>query len=59
MVRLKVILNNKKIKRFEGKLEFVAENYEVLAVNQFARNYCSFWEEFIFLSDHGDAPKVI
>ena len=47
------------IKKIEGDLEFVAEKYEVLTDNHFARNYCSFWEEFIFLSDHGDAPKVI
>ena len=56
----KFVINNIKIIKKNWRwLEFVAEKYEVLTDNHFARNYCSFWEEFIFLSDHGDAPKVI
>ena len=34
------------------------EGYEVIEPNHFKRSYCTYWEEFIFLSDHADTPKV-
>ena len=39
--------------------QFQTADRLVLGLGHFDRSYNTFWEEHLYLSDHGDAPKVL
>ena len=45
-------------KYYLGSFQFSPDNFEEIQENHFDVKYCTFWEEHIFVSDHGDCPKV-
>ena len=43
----------------DGKNTFKLENFMLVTDDAFKRHHANFWQEKIFLSDHGEIPKVI
>ena len=45
--------------KFPGRVKFNPAAYESVLDDAFIRQSVNFWQEFLFLSDHGEIPKVI
>ena len=43
----------------DGKNTFKLENFMLVTDDAFKRHHANFWQEKIFLSDHGEIPKVM
>ena len=41
-----------------GMSELNCGKLQVLSEAHFSRTYCTYWEEFYYISDHGDSSKV-
>ena len=44
---------------YSGDTEFNPEEFQCITEDQFSLTRHTYWEEFLFLSDHGDSPKVL
>ena len=44
---------------YSGDTEFNPEEFHCITKDQFSLTRHTYWEEFLFLSDHGDSPKVL